>query len=176
MNLNINVEYAVRERERLEIERRNITLRIAVWIRRCAALTTFHAALTREERARVNAERAIRAGQRLAHKSERVLAVVENDKPRETSMRTDKRPSARFKAVDEPEAIALAAEAGAVAGKRDATELDDNDSTAAWLEHHGSRRAPEARAAFVSAYSTAYDYAFASDDQLQLGEEVPNAI
>jgi hypothetical protein len=81
MKLDINIRYALRERERLESERRAITARIAVWARRCAALQAFEAALTNEELSQVSTARA-QSRTRRGHlrTGERFLVVVETTK------------------------------------------------------------------------------------------------
>jgi hypothetical protein len=51
MGINVNVEYVLRETERVEDEQRDISLRIVAWIYRCAALTAFRAERTSETEA-----------------------------------------------------------------------------------------------------------------------------
>lgn len=62
--------------------------------------------------------------------------------------------------------IRASATAGAVAGARDAAELDDNDPVAAWLEHveDGGADTPEGQDAFKSAYEAAYARLFNGSD------------
>lgn len=81
MSLNVNVEYVLREQTRLEVERRNITRQVAEWVKRCAALTTFCSALSREEQSQVNAKRALRKSGRV-RTAKRVLTAVENAQTR----------------------------------------------------------------------------------------------
>jgi hypothetical protein len=78
MRLNINIQYVLRESARLEKEQRHITLLIAAWVQRCAALQAFSAALTSEERSHVSVERERRRTRR-ARTRKQVSAVVENE-------------------------------------------------------------------------------------------------
>ena len=82
-------------------------------------------------------------------------------------MQQIRRPSARFRERSSSDrSIRASASAGAVAGAKDAAELDDNDPGAAWLEHvdDGGEDTPAGQTAFASAYHAAYARAYGNTE------------